>query len=792
MSLFEGVRVIDTSEGIAAPYATMFLADHGADVVKIESSAGDPYRAEAGFQTFNRGKRSCVLDLASDEGRDRVLTLARGADVFVVDTTQEAARKRGIDYERLRTVNPGLIYLAVPPYGERGPLVGRPASPALLAAVDGMMAAQSSYSGDPVYLLLPLAAYGTAALAAAAIAAALYMRERSGVGQRIEVSELAGSLALQVGGVLSDRVPPRFVGPAPMGSKGGIPTYRLFEAADGRWFFLGCLTADFFNKLLIAIDRADLAAHPLFADGPLGMTTPEARDAIVPLLETLFRAQPRDHWLQLFREADVPAQPVLSRDQYRESSLVAGNQMRIAVEHPRLGTVEMMGVPLVTEAAPGEVRGRAPLLGEHTDEVLTAEVLMEGEAAERPATRRPAAGPEAPPPGMLSGVRVLDLTSFIAGPVGPRHLATMGADVLKVEAPAGDAFRQMGLGFLGWNQGKRGIGIDLRGDRGREVLYRLVRQADVVVENYRPGVTERLGVDYATLREINPGLIFLTSPGYGDDETMRAAAGFDPLLQALSGAMHQQGGADDGGEPVFYTVALNDVMTPAIATFGVCAALYHRERAGAGARRGQRVRVSLARTGMAVQAAEFTRYRGSPAFPAGGVDFPGPSAGERWYRCKDGHDLFVEATTDAQRDALIAATGVALDTAAVAGTAAGPAYEALAVAFSTRPVEAWIAALDAAGVPSNAITPRGETLRNEAMLANGLVVEQQHPEYGATTNVGMLVHASETPGRIDRTAPALSEHAGEVLAELGYSDAERRALAEAGAVVLSQPEVAAQ
>ena len=782
MSLLEGVRVIDTSGGIAAPYATMFLADHGADVVKVEPPAGDPYRADAGFQTFNRGKRSCVLDLASGEGRDRVLTLARGADVFVVDTTQEAARKRGIDYERLRTVNPGVIYLAVPPYGERGPLAGRPASPALLAAVNGMMASQSSYSGDPVYLLLPLAAYGTAALAAAGVAAALYVRERSGIGQRIEVSELAGSLAMQVGGVLSDRVPPRFAEPSPMGSKGRIPAYRLFQAADGRWFFLGCLTADFFNKLLIAIDRPDLAANPLFADGPLGMTTPEARDAIVPLLETLFRTQPRDHWLQLFRAADVPAQPVLSREQYRESSLAAGNQMRVAVNHPRLGRVEMMGVPLVAEAAPGEVRGRAPLLGEHTDEVLA-----EAEAAERPASREPAGGPETPPPGMLSGVKVLDLTSFIAGPLGPRHLATMGADVLKVEAPAGDAFRQAGLGFLGWNQGKRSIAIDLRSDRGREVFYRLVRQADVVVENYRPGVTERLGVDYETLREINPALIFLTSPGYGDDETMRAAPGFDPLLQALSGAMHQQGGGDDGSEPVFYTVALNDVMTPAIATFGVCAALYHRERAGAGARRGQRVRVSLARTGMAVQAAEFTRFEGSPAFPAGGIDFPGPSAGERWYRCADGHDLFVEATTDAQRAALIAATGVAIDPAAVAGPAAGPAYDALAAAFSARPVEAWIAPLDAVGVDCNAVTPRGETLRNEAMLANGLVVEQQHPEYGTTTNVGVLVHASETPGGIERSAPTLSEHAGEVLTELGYSDAERRALAEAGAVVDPHP-----
>jgi len=758
VAIFDGVRVLDLTTGIAGPYATMFLADHGADVVKVEAPGGDPYRAEPGFQLFNRGKRSVILELETDEGQAHFEGLVRSADAVVVDLPHIEAKRRGLDDARLRAWRPDLVILAIPPYGDRGPLVEHRATPALLAAVDGMASGQASYSGDPVHLVLPLAAYGTAPLAAAGLVAALHARERWGVGQRIEVSQLAGALALQVGGVLSSVVPPRPGGPSPMGSKGGIPTYRLFECGDGRWFFLGCLTPAFFNKMLIAIDRVDLATHPLLEYAPLGVTTDEARAVIVPVLEELFRTQSRDHWIEVFRDADVPAQPVQNRETYFDSSLVEENSMRVSVEHPELGTIEMMGVPLVLEAAPGAVRRHAPLLGEHT-----AEVLAEPPAL--PSTREATAevGPH-----LLSGVRMLDLTAFIAGPVAPRHLAMLGAEVLKVESPTGDQFRQMGLGFLGWNQGKRGIALDLRTDAGREVLYRLVRDADVLVENYRPGVTDRLKIDYETLRAINPRLIYVSATGYGDDASMREAPGFDPLLQALSGAMHQQGGAD---EPVFYTVALNDVMTPLLAAFGTCAALYHRERMG----EGQRIRLALARSAMAIQAAEYTRFEGSRPFETGGRDFAGPGATQRWFRCADGLDLVLDAASDEERAALAEVLGVDLD------------VDALTAAFAAQPRAYWLDVFEATGVPAEAVTPRGEALVSEWALANDLVVTQAHPDYGTTTNIGMLVHASRTPGRIERGAPGLSEHAEEVLAELGYSSDERAALAAAGAVLIGVP-----
>ena len=774
--VFGGLRIIDFSSGIAGPYATMFLADHGAEVIKVETPAGDPYRASPGFETLNRGKRSIRLDPAGDSRQRRLNILCRAADVVVVDIPQHRAEEQGFSYDQLSTSNPALVYIAMPPYGDAGPMVDRPSSPALLAAVSGIMAGQASYSADPCYLVLPLASYGAAALGAAAIAAGLYARERWGIGQRIDVPQLAGAAALQVGGVTSDQVPPAEVAPAPGGSKGFGPFYRLFEASDGLWFFIACGTATFVHKLLIAIGRPDLSANPLLANAPLDLDGEAAQQLLVPLLEDTFRSESRDHWIGVLREFDVPVQAVLSRDEYFDSYTVSANDMRVSIDHPEHEWVEMMGVPLNLTATPGKVYGRAPGLGEHTDEVL-AELVSAPPPVARIASRDPGL--------LLEGVRVLDASSFIAGPTLPRHLAMLGADVVKIEALTGDPFRQHGLGFLGWNQGKRGIALNLRQPAGQAVLHRLAEDADIVVENYRPGVPRRLGIDDATLRALNDQLITVTSPGWGSYETMTQAPAWDPLVQAISGAMHHQGSDQ---EPVFHSVPLNDVMTPAIGLFGVLAALFHRERTD----EGQQVELALARTGLAIQAAEFTRIAGAPAggdFLRGGVDFPGPDAGQRWYRCADGEPLFVEATGAAERAALIGCAGVALQPnqlAAPVGT--GPnaiASEALAGAFTTRPRDEWIEALDQVDVPCAPILARHVAANEPHFRDNDLAVTQTDPDWGEVTNYGLLIRPAVTRGRLERSAPRLSEHAREILEEAGYEASEIAALGETGVVLLS-------
>jgi crotonobetainyl-CoA:carnitine CoA-transferase CaiB-like acyl-CoA transferase len=219
---------------------------------------------------------------------------------------------------------------------------------------------------------------------------------------------------------------------------------------------------------------------------------------------------------------------------------------------------------------------------------------------------------------------VVDLASFIAGPVISRHLAMLGAEVVKVEPPTGDPFRAIGPLFCSWNQGKRSIAIDLQAEDGRRLMHRLVERADVVVENFRPGVAERLGASASALRAVNPDVVLLSSPGYGADASMADEPAFDPLLQALGGIMASQGGE---GEPVFLTVAIHDVVTPLLGAFGIVSALYDRLRTGDT----HHVHTSLAHTTVAVQAAEFTRYAGAPPPPLGGFDH-----GEDGRRAVDG------------------------------------------------------------------------------------------------------------------------------------------------------------
>ncbi len=617
--IFEGRRVIEVACGIAGPYATMLLADLGADVIKVESAA-DPYRAEPGFQSLNRNKRSIrELELAP---------LLAGADVIVTDRPGTAWR--------LRALAPTAVIVSVAPWGERGPAVQDPASPSLLAAACGMAWNQQSYTEGPVHLVQPLVSYATAPLAALAAAAGLLLRDRTGAAPTYEVSQVAGAAAFQLEQFRNgDRVEDR-PGSAPMGSKGRVPVYRLFRCADDRWLFVACGTVRFYERLLELIGRPELRHDPRLPSPPWGLMSLDAVAFIAPLLEAAFEARPREEWLRLLRQADIPVQPVQSREEFLASSLGVSNELTVQLDHPELGLVRIGGRPVRFASGDGSIERRAPLWGEHDDEV-------------RAEPGRPTPDPEhtawpgqgGPP---LDGVRVLDLASFIAGPVVSRHLAMLGADVVKVEAPTGDPFRAFGEAFAAWNHGKRSIALDLTTEADRAILHRLVATADVVTENFRPGVAARLGCDYDTLRAINPELIYLSSPGYGVDPELASAAAFDPLLQALSGVMDAQGGDD---EPVFLTPPLHDVMAPMLGAFGVVAALNHRQR-GHG---GQRVLTSLAHAALACQMAEVTRYEGAMEPLRGGFDFKGPGPhlelveGDHGWEAVDGPDRVAVNTT---------------------------------------------------------------------------------------------------------------------------------------------------
>src|SRR5206468_9996778 len=242
--------------------------------------------------------------------------------------------------------------------------------------------------------------------------------------------------------------------------------------------------------------------------------------------------------------------------------------------------------------------------------------------------------------------------SFIAGPFCPMLLADLGAEVLKIEPADGDPFRMAAFGFVGWNRGKRSLVLDLKRAEGRDVFLDLARRDDVVVDNFRGGVMERLGLGWETLRGVNPRLVHTSVTGWGSSGPRAARPGFDPIFQACSGLMQAQGGADD---PVFHMIAYTDYAAGTLGALATVAALLARGRTG----RGQRVDVSLFRTSYVMQAAEMILAAAYPPAPAGGRDFLGPGACRRLYACGDGW-VCAAATAEAHGAALGRLTGAPL------------------------------------------------------------------------------------------------------------------------------------
>ncbi len=214
---------------------------------------------------------------------------------------------------------------------------------------------------------------------------------------------------------------------------------------------------------------------------------------------------------------------------------------------------------------------------------------------------------------------MLDLGTVIAGAHAGGVLANLGADVIKIEPVEGDPFRSDNGGFMAFNRGKRGLGLDLKQPAARELFYDLARQADVVIDNYRYGVRTRLGIDYATLKAINPRIVSCSINAYGDKGPRATLPGFDPLLQAEGGMMQAQGGEE---EPILHTIPVNDVATSAVVSCAVIAALNARERTG----QGQEIVTSLMAQSLTFQLAEVVAYEGRPANDLGGRDCLGPRA----------------------------------------------------------------------------------------------------------------------------------------------------------------------
>ena len=344
----DGIRVVDLTSYIAGSYGAMMLADLGASVVKVEALEGDSFRELPGFYGWNRGKRSIAVDLKQPDGRAIVHRLAREADVAMDNMRPGVAERLGVDYDTLAALNPRLIYSSVTAFGRTGPYRDRPGFDPLLQAMGGLMALQG-FGGPPAYLRTAPTDYYCAALACQGILAALYVRERTGRGQRVETSLLNAVLALQSGLVVD------FPGRQSVFRE--TPTYRLYQAGDGQWFFLACGNQSFWVKLCAALGLPELADDPRFASW---LSRRDHGDVLTPILEKAFASRSCDEWLHVLAEYDIPAARTQTLHEFMRDPAVLHHRMVTTYAHPEKGELTLMGQPLGFSETPAADPGRPP------------------------------------------------------------------------------------------------------------------------------------------------------------------------------------------------------------------------------------------------------------------------------------------------------------------------------------------------------------------------------------------------------------------------------------------------
>lgn len=419
--------------------------------------------------------------------------------------------------------------------------------------------------------------------------------------------------------------------------------------------------------------------------------------------------------------------------------------------------------------------------------------------------------------GPLAGVKVLEFSEIIAAPFGGLLLSDMGADVIKVEPPAGDPWRgfqplglREGRGYISLNRGKRGIMLDLNTADGREVIHRLAARSDVVIINYRPDVAAKLQIDYATLAAANPRLIYCDNTAFGRKGPYAHRPGYDLIAQAITGLMSVEGRQEPDGAPLMNGLPSADLSTGIAIAWGVCAALYARERTG----RGQYISTTLMASALQLQNTRFMSIEAADAeqravalekineLRRNGATYQEqrevmlgirPAIGNIYYRCYKTADGFIAVgcLSTPLRRKLLAAIGmedwrigkrpdeVDVTDPAVRAYAEGLIKQAQAI-FASKATDEWLRILDEAGVPAGPLRFTEELLDDPQVLENGFVASFDHPLMGPVRAAGPMIQMSETPLGVQGPSPTLGQHTEEILRDLGYDDARIAAMREAG------------
>ncbi len=777
---FEGLRVLDLSSEIAGPYATKLLVDVGADVIKIESPAGDPLRRwtashqelPAGqdgplFDFLNASKRSVVLDLETETGRKDFLALARTADIVIESFAPGAMDRLGLSHATLQAENPGLSLVSITPFGQEGPWRDRPSTEFTLQAAVGSIDYRGLPGRKPVATGGRLGEWTVGAFAAVGGLCAWLSSRKTGVGQVVDISSFEALILCMT--VYHDLNGQWNEGDLPR----GIELPSIEPAKDG-WVGFCTITGQQWVDFCAMIGQQEVGEDQRYLDGKQRM---EHIDFIQKIVHDWTKERTIEEIVELALLLRIPVAPigdgrtVPEIDHFVAREIYRANEKGVLHPRPffRLGE--------------GAFRppGPAPRLGEHTQAVLA-------EADERELDFDEESGGTPLP---LDGLRVLDLTAFWAGPVATAFLSDMGADVLKVESihrPDGMRFAGARPGadlwewspvFHGANTGKRDVTLQLDHPEGLALVKELIAKADVVVENFSARVLENFGLGWDAVKALNPRAIFVRMPAFGLDGPWRDRAGFAMTIEQVSGLAWMTGYHD-------LPLVVRGVCDPVggmHAVFALLAALEVRRRTG----RGQLLEVPLVEVALNLAAEQVIEYSAFGALLARDENRSPAAAPQGVYSCREGRNVAISVANDEQWRALCSVMGTPemaddFELANVAGRREHhDRLDDLIEAWTARAsCDDVVERLLEAGVPASSVINAHRLHPNTQLEARQFFQTMQHAFTGETRYPGFPMSWSIFGKRLHRApAPTLGQDNEAVLREeLGLGDEEIEALRE--------------
>lgn len=748
-----GLRVVEVAVGcselglgLAGGLPGMVLADLGAEVVRVVGTTSPGIDADVPWgRAWHRDKR-----IVTTQDPGEVLALLDAADIAIVHGTEELVEGRGLGYLDASRRSPRLVYARCRPSRTAA---GTVADHGLLVeARAGFCTQLAGHRPGPILIDARATGIGTAFLLVTSVLALVRRRVSSGAGGWSETSLYDGMLATlgcMVG--RSERAAPEVEGYWAKGST--FPNF-LYHCAGGELLQVWFGGKGMYHRLIEALGD-EPSTEGYYQDQVTGRLGARARRWRAP-----FALLPRDVWITRLRAAGVACEPVL-------------------------GPGDVLSDPHL--AANGLVRTRSA--GGHQDVLVATPIAVAPLSVEPPSdgentpasARRGERGR-----GPLGDVRVLDFSAFVAGPLAAQVLADLGADVIKVEPPEGEAMRAAAYAVAACQRGKRSLALDLGAPDARPVVERLIGWADVVLQNFRVGVAERLGIDAATVARLNPGAVYCHASAFGPRGPRATQPGNDALMQALTGLERAVGGA--GNDPIAPTWIPLDVTGGWVAAAGILAGLYARATTG----RGQRVDTSLLGAGLLLQSGVFLRDGACVRGPTLDGAQTGYGPGYRLYQAGDGEWFALVLPDEAAWSRLRTLPGAAALPVRYAPLRGGEhdadARRAELVCermFASAPAAEWVARLRAAGLlvePVEAMDRdafRRRTLDDPVNRQLGRVTSYPVADWGQFEQIGPLERCGPPPaaggGSGDGPAlmlPGIGEHSGDILAELGFTPAQ--------------------